>query len=239
MRTTDIPKHGTVIEALATTILVEEQRAQQLIGTGRSKETRSGPFVGMVKLQQDASTVTIPIHENDRWFWEDNPLDNQRLPLAAIVRTTDDQPYIYINPLCRATYVEAEYQRDLIEGIIAHEVGHFVAGHLQQDKDPLFKGSIELLIHRLLAGDTLLQEKEIEANLYAVRLLGLAPILAMLALYGDEATKLSTRMLFSNYRRVVMARIKTAGGLPETTWQLESLTLLSDTELVAITQSPD
>ena len=103
----------------------------------------SSTFAGCVYLYQDDPTKKfyIPIYAaNDATHFRETSLSRHpetTIPDAMTVRTVDGSLMIYINTLLWDWLLaeEGDHRRSIADGIIAHEVGHYLAGYLVSGKN--------------------------------------------------------------------------------------------------------
>jgi hypothetical protein len=135
--------------------------------------------------------------------------DHLTRPEAATILTTEGEIVL----ICNSTLLEMrddEINVEIAEGILAHEIGHILAGHLRnppagqrldnypadgpepEDSDAYWQA----LSRSLLTGGII--PKELEADRYAMALAGSASILAVLAYHAAKAETYGARLEFQN-----------------------------------------
>ena len=150
----------------------------------------------------------------DESYWEnERPLDTKRFPMVELVKLFDGECQLRINEKSLEWYTNPT-TTDVIYGDIAHEFGHLISGHLSDDrkeelekqkenKDVPWEGRIpscgigEAVIVPLLEGyygDAL----ELEADIEAVRLVGLSPVLATHAITAEVHHNIGVRLQHNN-----------------------------------------
>ncbi len=204
MRTTDIPRFLNVVayyeEQLAN---ADAQAAALQQTTPDSMDEFKSRCVGLCSLSiENEPDVKIPIYLADEFFKHKCPEDWYGCPLASIARLTGDEIVIYVNTITRNFALDPLLD-DISAGILAHECGHYVAGHLAKPElmgvpKPSAEIDWESVTLRLLNGSLAGSAVEHEANLHAISLVGIGAVLTNIVMQSSRSANLGVRMEFSN-----------------------------------------
>ena len=181
------------------------------------------------------------INCSDEYFRRTHPCGYESLALSSVVMYQDGKKEIYINRRLRELYFDP-LTYDIARGVIAHEIGHIVAGHfdipLAEKNDSevipvMTVSSAELIVQRLFAGEHV-EPLELEANLYAVAMVGIGPVVTMLYDLVDRVYGIAIAIQHSNTLHKLLSILHTDPDQIRSKqhWKLERFTLFSDQELI-------
>ena len=233
MRLTDIPKHPEVLRHLAD--LLRKQDLEYIKCSENINDIPGDhvwPCVGFVTInEEDRAEIKIPIIVNSSRFVDDISQLNNTLPSEEIIRSDDGSYLIMINQITHDLF-NSQMTKDISSAAIAHEVGHLLSGHLDPSyvdesprgvrptpkayADDLGHSRFEDAIIVPLLNGFFGAQKEIEADIWAVRLVGLAAVIAMHSVTANYAKFLSIQMIYHNRVNHLLHLFQTDPGLFET-----------------------
>lgn len=239
MKTTDVPKYKNVLWYLTKQIQLDDSKADVVYDPNLAKTTSATKkFVGFCKLTKpncdEADAKIYRVILDDDYYKNNHLLDWNKCPLASIIRYVDDQERIFlINSVTRELFLN-DLMRGFVVGILAHEVGHDLAGHLGKEKEEAgyARDELGLAAAVLLSGGSVVPKIEHEATQYAIGLVGVSTMVAMLALQSSLSQNIGVRMEFSNQMHRVIEQAMNPNYVPPTTeYQEMSIVILTDQQL--------
>lgn len=222
------------------------------------KPTRITPTCvgGAAVRTADGRRRLLPIDLDDAYFGHSHAQQNLHAPLAALIRTTDGGDLILINHVAYEWAGDPKTE-ELIVGMLAHELGHDLAGHLGAEKAPPRLHNLDpdgyaalcaaaeageeralRLVFWVLAEALLRQgvyRSEVEADRHAMALVGVAPVLAMQAHNAATSLTIGSRLELENRLRWHAAHLHEPDYLPAATRELEfGFTIYTEAERARI-----
>jgi Peptidase family M48 len=236
MKTSDVPSMKVAVMHLAEQLDWQEMDIPTLKEANKQDSNKmkafAGIYVGSCTLKTiDGQDTIMAIRLNDDFFQVTHPTDYTTLPLGCIVRfVSTDEVFIFINTLTQ-TLLRNDATYDIAAGLLGHELGHFAAGHFARNavvKRPYLKGDSVAIIEQLLAGG-LGDPLEMEANMHAIQLVGLGPLLANIAMQSSLSSSIGIRMLFSNHLHHILRLVATGQlGIPKSIYTEVGVEILAD-----------
>ena len=174
-----------------------------------------GHCVGLVKIKEPDKTTVIHVWLDDVSFTRGFPLSSDKTAQEALIKTTDGEFRIIMNKRSYDLYMDL-VTRDIVFAALTHEVGHFLLDHSSEENkkrrhedhlernpvawvDRYHEGIEERVIKPLLDG-YYGDEIELEADIVAVCIVGIAPVLAMRAMESRYSQNIGVRMM--NHNRI-------------------------------------
>ena len=249
MRLTDIPKHPEVLKHLAD--ILRKQDQEYIEACKNIKEVPGDhiwPCVGFATINEEGrNEIKIPIIVNSSRFVDDVSQLNNTLPSQEMIRCNDGSYLIFINQAAYDLH-NSEMTRDAVSAAVAHEVGHLLSGHLEpgyddespRDKHPTPRSYADDLGHSQFEDAIIIPlldgffgaQKEIEADIWAVRLVGLAAVIAAHSMTANYATLISIQMIYHNRVSHLLHLFQTDPGLFKTERNVDvGVMILSPSEI--------
>jgi hypothetical protein len=208
-----------IVKSLAQQIEKEDTDKENITSSLDTINTEN--VVGLLTLsipeEMNIKSKTFAIIESDDYYRTTfGPMHND-LPLASLILLApveNDVCIILINSKARKMSFDKNMSV-MIHGILGHEVGHYLAGHLLLSKEEKremyalfiddFEGVVpdentpeywEMISQCLIKGG--INELEAEANRYGASVVGIAPMIAMMSYHAELSDTVGNRLHFRN-----------------------------------------
>jgi len=133
-----LPITFEVIHAVADIIRAEDSAKAER--TGPRPTSVASKAVGVFIIEKpDEDEVVIPIRQTtDHDYQADHRTIGKPVPNASMIKATDGSFFMIVDDTFMewSKAEEAPWKQDIIDGILHHESGHYLAGHIQADPRP-------------------------------------------------------------------------------------------------------